>query len=516
MMNYSAVKKHQQYIPMTPASSRQRQLKRILPKTPGNSSTVEKRRRDASQQQIPRTVGHGTPQSQVRHRGTMLSTISARKTMSVTVGEDRFIPNRAKTDVSMARRTLLQARQQQSSDENTTSDDESPFKCHVRRVLFDNDQNRDGGRGSMLSFESTATKKTETSMVRDDPRDHDLFRLSSTLMNGAPQKTLPFRPPRVTIKPDVTLEAPGMIQEAKLTLVDCSSDGSMVVALRNDVYLWKEGDAKKLDIQGDPFSCVRFSENGEYIALGQRECCQIVETKTGELVQDYFNYSGYVTAFAWRGTILLSAGVRGIVRQDALAWFSFPSTYQGHKENAQIHTLEWHSNTIVSAGNDDLINVYDANETGADIKPLHTMEHEDVSCVAYSPGHPNTLVSAGDKGLCFWNIQNGLLRGTIETEERAVGAMILNDDNPNEILVAHGNMLTIWNFYPKVMKVSEASILGGNGKIISLARGTTKGEFIVATSDEELTMLTIQREPSGKKRVKESNLFGGLRMQVIR
>ena len=96
---------------------------------------------------------------------------------------------------------------------------------------------------------------------------------------------------------------------------------------------------------------------------------------------------------------------------------------------------------VVSAGN-GMILLWDDRQRGDKIQPLHFFPHPGVRCLEFCPAsNRNMLVSGGDGGIHFWNLESGLLRASIATDAPVTGIVW---SCPSEILIAHGNKLSIW------------------------------------------------------------------------
>ena len=363
------------------------------------------------------------------------SSSSSSSSRVIMLSGDRFIPNRARTNVAKTQRQMLMHSRRATTVtkpwKGGSTTESVLFKSQLARVLFNNDNNNDMDmdmdNGTLLNFGGMASSTTnvlrkQRAAVRDDPRDFGL--LPKCLMDEAVrQSRIAAQQTVITITMTRAHNAPGMVQGTDLKLMDCNGD-CLAVALDTTVWLQNNytHQPRLLGYTEDsPYTCVRLSDNGNSIALGQHEClqvCTVVEQPCLEY-QVVNPEAGRVTAVAWKGTgtkdLIVLAYENGEIR--CFDRSHQQAVYQGHDAGVIITVLEWNNNTIASCGGGEIKLWNDATTSnhGDHFEPRHTMKHAGVRSLEFCPQQPELLVSGGDDGLRFWNIYNGKLKARIET-----------------------------------------------------------------------------------------------------
>jgi len=296
------------------------------------------------------------------------------------------------------------------------------------------------------------------------------------------------RKKRVEMKKIFMLEAPRLLQERGIKPMSCGP--SLAIALDGDVYL-KTGNATSGGVElltsGRRVSCVEWSPDGEYIALGMKEEVQIWKLSIKESVARlYHNDSGdYVTAIAWHGWNLLAANRHSIKKFDLMADNPYPirydvdESYDGELANF-VTRLVWSEdgNSFASCGG-GLIKIFDSNQR--DGAPKFTLKHDDVQTIHFHPCQSSILVSAGEGGLKFWNVPSGSLRNTIAMEMN-VTAMVWSPFRMGECVIASQSKFEVWSLSGKPVRIGEAST--GTDNVLAMDCNKADGS-VVCTFDSE-------------------------------
>lgn len=331
-------------------------------------------------------------------------------------------------------------------------------------------------------------------MEENDPFRHDVLR--PTPLHLADEFRQSHRPQRVSMNGYLALEAPKLLKIDNLTLLGRQGEEALAVSLGDTVYLWKHGSIELLAQKRDcPFSCVQWSDDKKFLALGTDGGILIFcrqEDKIKPLFEFYDEHFGPVTAIAWKGTQIAFACSNGITRYDLQCEDPLQATYIAQGLHI-IASVERNGNTIAAAANGQ-IKLWDSTKSGRNIQARRTMEHSGVKSLDIISRRPNVLVSSGDGGLKFWNTWFGKLRAEIAMKTSPTTTICSTERD--EILVAHGNCLSLWTLGPSVQKVME--YCSGNGKILCLKRGLN-GSIVCAHDNEMLTFHSFRRKMSKEK-----------------
>ena len=418
---------------------------------------------------------------------------------------DRFIPSqRSSQNLSLVRASLFH--QNDNSVPNTSSKSlqqlqdkqEYEYRRQLSQVLWGSPELP----ARIMSFDAKPKQRARWNV--ENPYSHDVLRATSSSLSSTPPPSPIERKAKKNTDTGIerifTLEAPDVVPGDVLHLI--SYGPVLAVALADQLCMWKNDELEPFTYtqDGKCISCVQWSPNsttnnrkGTFFALGQEQSVEVWSMEKEGVIFEFKDHVGYVTSICWKenGSELVAASKAGIKRYiletnggvpDEIEIIDYKHKHDHHEEN--ITCLQWHDNTIVSAGN-GVIRVWDTNQRGPSIQPMRTMEHPSVSSIKFCPGRPNILVSGGEGGLKFWNVQNGSIRASVKVEA-AVTDIVWSVQS--EILVAHGDRLSVWKLDSKPTKTAEVTTPGG--KILSMDQGPC-GQIACIQENEIVTGYTV-------------------------
>lgn len=225
---------------------------------------------------------------------------------------------------------------------------------------------------------------------------------------------------KIATTPERVLDAPGMVDDYYLNLLDWSSTNLVAIALEEAVYIWnaESGEVGQLcsvagpDSDSDEMVCsVKFSDDGSYLAVGLSSGpIQIYELNTSTRIRTMAGHATRVPTLSWSGAIL-SSGSR-----DGSIWNSDVRQAQHkvgemHGHRAEVCGLAWRKDMslsgsssaggsaggmglIASGGNDNVVNVWDGRMLTAPkmVKNNHTAA---VKALAWCPWQSSLLATGG-------------------------------------------------------------------------------------------------------------------------
>ncbi|KAG8897906.1 substrate-specific activator of APC-dependent proteolysis [Tulasnella sp. 403] len=344
----------------------------------------------------------------------------------------------------------------------------------------------------------------------------------------------PIRP--VAKTPFKVLDAPDLMDDFYLNLVDWSSTNVLAVGLASCVYLWSANTSKVVklcDLHGDNVTGIAWERAGSTLSVGTHQGkIHIYDTEAISLVRTYENHNSRVGALCWSlsSSIPLSAGVqygnasatltsgsrdRTIVHRDLRAPEDSYRRLTGHRQ--EICGLKWNAEGthLASGGNDNKLLVWDASWTGGggrgagrsnrspdnsvlanieqEAQPLYKFhDHQAaVKAIAWSPHASGLLASGGgtqDKTIKTWNIANGAMVNSLDT-----GSQVCNltwSKTTNEIVSTHGysstkaqHQVCIWR-YPSMD--TTATLAGHTCRVLYLAMSPDGETIVTGAGDETL------------------------------
>lgn len=303
------------------------------------------------------------------------------------------------------------------------------------------------------------------------------------------------------------LDAPELMDDYYLNLLDWSSNNLLAVALGQTVYLWNAttGDIDTLMTtagETDYVSSVSWIGQGNILAVGTESgTAQLWDVEASRQLRTMRGHSARVGAMAWREHIL-TTGSRdtNIIHHDVRQRDHVVATLEAHQQ--EVCGLKWSPSGqyLASGGNDNLLCIWDASSAsrGGVVTPRHQLtEHQAaVKALAWCPFQRNTLASGGgtaDRTIKFWNASNGALLNSIDTGSQVCS--LLWSQHEREILSSHGysrNQLCLWK-YPSMQKVKELE--GHTARVLHLAASPDGAHVCSAGADETLRFWNVFGEP---------------------
>ncbi|KWU47210.1 WD40 repeat-like protein [Rhodotorula sp. JG-1b] len=286
---------------------------------------------------------------------------------------------------------------------------------------------------------------------------------------------------RIPTQPDRVLDAPGMLDDYYLNLLDWSTTNLLAIALAEVVYVWNaqtgtvtelcqvgNSDSSVL-LEGDEYICsVKFTEDGSHLAVGLASGpIQVYDVTAGQLVRTMSGHPSRVPSLSWSGAILASGCRSGeIWNSDVRVAQHCVTQMRGHR--GEVCGLEWRpeiagglsgggQGLLASGGNDNVVNVWDGRMTNAP-KMSKTNHTAAVKALAWCPWNSSLLASGGgssDRTIHFWNTtQSARLNSLVTTSQ--VTSLAWNPHG-KELLSTHGvpdHHIALWS-YPSLGKIAE-------------------------------------------------------------
>jgi cell division cycle protein 20 (cofactor of APC complex) len=317
--------------------------------------------------------------------------------------------------------------------------------------------------------------------------------------------------------PDRILDAPELIDDYYLNLIDWGTSNQVAVALGSTVYLWNAdtGDINQLcqtnpDDEDDYITSVSWGADGKHIAVGTNSAeVQIWDASRLKQVRTLRGHQARVGAISWNGT-QLATGSRdnNIMVHDVRIREHCTSVLSVHQQ--EVCGLKWSpsGNQLASGGNDNLLHIFDATSIG-NRSALHRLDAHQaaVKALAWCPFQSNLLASGGgtaDRCIKFWNTNTGAMLNSIDTHSQ-VCALQWNK-HERELLSSHGysqNQLCLWK-YPTMTKMAE--LTGHSARVLHMAQSPDGTTVVSAAADETLRFWKCFADSGDKaKKVRDSN-----------
>ncbi|GAA6021912.1 hypothetical protein JCM11491_004791 [Sporobolomyces phaffii] len=299
---------------------------------------------------------------------------------------------------------------------------------------------------------------------------------SSSAAASANRRKVPSAPERV-------LDAPGMLDDYYLNLIDWSSTNLVAIGLAESVYVWNAASGAVTElchvggghggadasIEGDEYICsVKFTEDGSHLAVGLASGpIQVYDVCAGALVRTMSGHPSRVPSLSWSGAILASGCRSGeIWNSDVRIAQHCVSKMRGHR--GEVCGLEWRpeiagglsgggQGLLASGGNDNVVNVWDGRMTNAP-KMCKTNHTAAVKALAWCPWNSSLLASGGgssDRTIHFWNTTQSARLNSLVTPSQVTS--LRWNPHAKELLSSHGvpdHHLSVWS-YPSLEKIAD-------------------------------------------------------------
>jgi len=392
-------------------------------------------------------------------------------------GADRFIPNRSTTDIEFSSFLV-------NSEEDT--DNLSTLQLERRRLLEENLNVGNIAESRILSFKSKAP-------AAKDGHANNMKILYSAGKAQAPKATNTRQVPTSAEK---ILDAPEMMDDFYLHLIDWSSLNHMAVALSGGLYVWNATDGSILQLLEDDsqyISSVKWIKEGNVLAVGFSEgCVQLWDVAKTKIIRSMHGHTGRIATLDWNQHILASGGREGDIHlHDVRIAEHHVATLQGHSQ--EVCGLAWSPDgkVLASGGNDNSVQLW---EPSASTRPTHNItDHQSaVKAVSWCPWQRGVLATAGgtvDRTIRIWNTTNMNQLHSMDTGSQ-VSSIVWNSEY-RELISGHGfsqNQLTVWK-YPSLAKVAD--LTGHTSRILLLVSSPDSSSVASVAADETIRLWNV-------------------------
>ncbi|CAI5496412.1 unnamed protein product [Closterium sp. Naga37s-1] len=337
-------------------------------------------------------------------------------------------------------------------------------------------------------------------------------------------------PPRVIPQvAEKTLDAPGVVNNFYLQLIDWSISNLVAVAIGTSVFIWNgKNESMELmtveteDEESPYVTGVSWAPDGVHLAIGVSNSeVQVWNVSIPKQVRTFKGHSGPICALDWYKTLLSTGDNAGtIINHDVRAREHIVSRLMAHPEG--VCGLKWapSGRQLASGGDDNLVHIWDTalmsssiapdaagrrdgegrrrtnpssaatSATGSHVPLLHRFaDHRGaVKALAWCPFRTHLLATGGGANDCtirFWNTQTGGCEKHVDAESQVTGLHWSKKDR--EIVSAHGyhgankNQLIVWK-YPSLVPL--ARLKGHEERVVSTAQAP-EGDIIASLSADE-------------------------------
>lgn len=397
---------------------------------------------------------------------------------SLSYGSDRFIPNRTASQVGSSKIKRAGERQnaKTSGGDNSTvlstAADEAATALESLSIGDEESDNYTRPSPNSVAYQDSLADacgvNLSTRILEFKPappessKPIDLRKQYNRPLKSASTSSAQLRR-RIATAPERVLDAPGLIDDYYLNLLDWSSGNQVAIGLERNVYVWSadEGSVEcLLETSADTYvSSVKWSGDGAYVGvgLGSGEI-QIWDVAEGQKIRSMFGHDTRVGVMGWSKHLLSTGARSGLV-------FNHDVRVAEHKvaelvsHTSEVCGLEWRSDgaQLATGGNDNLVSIWDARSLSVP-KFTKTNHKAAVKALAWCPWNMNLLATGGgsyDRHIHFWNSTSGARVNSIDTGSQVTS--LHWSTHYREIISSSGfpdNSLSIWS-YPTLVRTVE-------------------------------------------------------------
>ncbi|KAF2820719.1 WD40 repeat-like protein [Ophiobolus disseminans] len=323
---------------------------------------------------------------------------------------------------------------------------------------------------------------------------------AASSVNAQSRRRIPSAPERV-------LDAPGLVDDYYLNLLDWSSGNQVAIGLERSVYVWSADSgsvASLLECPADTYiSSVKWSGDGAYVGvgLGTGEV-QIWDVEEQTKLRSMFGHETRVGVMGWNKHLLSTGARSGLV-------YNHDVRIAQHKvaelvsHTGEVCGLEWRADgaQLATGANDNMVNIWDARALTAP-KFTKTNHRAAVKAISWCPWQSNLLATGGgsnDRQINFWNTTTGARINNIPTDSQVTS--LRWSTHYKEIVSTGGfpdNSLSIWS-YPSGVKNME--VPAHDSRVLHSCLSPDGQMLATAAADESLKFWKIFEKKPGQPSV---------------
>ncbi|KAI2638483.1 WD40 repeat-like protein [Xylaria nigripes] len=468
-------------------------------------------------------VGTGTSVSPPSIKTTKGSHRQKSNKTTLTYAADRFIPNRSNSSaIANVGSGKLDVKDKSRHKNNSISEPSSVLASATDAAIASLESlniNNDGevttyprpSPNSVAYQDSLATAcgvNLSTRILQFKPappessKPIDLRQQYNRPLKSANASSAQFRR-RIATAPERVLDAPGLIDDYYLNLLDWSSGNQVAIGLERNVYVWSADEGSVsclLETSPDTYvSSVKWSEDGAYVGvgLGTGEV-QIWDVAEGAKIRSMFGHDSRVGVMGWNKHTLSTGARSGLV-------FNHDVRIADHKtaelvsHTSEVCGLEWRSDgaQLATGGNDNLVSIWDARSLAVP-KFTKTNHKAAVKALAWCPWNMNLLATGGgsyDRHIHFWNTTSGARVNSIDTGSQVTS--LRWSTSYREIVSTSGfpdNSISIWS-YPTLVRNVE--IPAHESRVLHSCLSPDGQMLATAAADESLKFWKVFEKKAG-------------------
>ena len=331
------------------------------------------------------------------------------------------------------------------------------------------------------------------------------------------------------------LDAPNLIDDYYLNLLDWGKENIIAVALSDEIYLWNDTKTKASllmtytnnnsiseDISNNIITSLSWMENGINLGIGLPDgIIQLWDINKKIRIREIFAHNNRVSCLSWNNNILSSGSKDRYIKNFDIR-IKVPEISKIKKHKQEVCSLKYsiEGDLLASGGNDNMAYIWDIRnlknnifnflfnentKNSYEIKPysINNLHQAAVKAMNWCPWKRHVLGTGGgskDKSIKIYSCDYNKLIKNINTGSQ-VCSLIWNEKE-KEIISSHGfnkNQIIIWN-YEKSKKICE--LKGHMNRVLYMTKSPDENVICSGSGDETLRFWKINED---KKRINKYN-----------
>ncbi|XP_061586241.1 cell division cycle protein 20 homolog B-like [Cololabis saira] len=308
------------------------------------------------------------------------------------------------------------------------------------------------------------------------------------------------------------LGAPSLLNDYYASVLDCSCDGMVALALGSSVHLWNSEthevvghlepnpDASRPHRQAPSVSCLCWSRDGRVLCIGNRRGGMQVTSLEMRLwdvdhkqsIRYLHSHLSSVGALSWKQQLLTSGSALGHIHHlDPRA----PAPVIGvASQKGGVCNLQWSpgDDWLASGSPEGLLHIWDSDITGpkGPQQPIMTMEQPSaVKALGWCPWQREVIATGGgwkDGELRVWDTRSGSCLTSVNTNSQICSLRWA--EKKRYLVTGHGlphHQVTSWAWeFPSLRRIHQ--LTGHSHRVLHLAINPDNSHVFSAAADQRL------------------------------
>lgn len=307
--------------------------------------------------------------------------------------------------------------------------------------------------------------------------------------------------------PYKVLDAPRLLDDFYVNVLDWSNRDWLAVGLTSEVYLWNAQTSCVTRLAcyvRTHVTSLAWDRAGDTLAVGLNSGkIQVFDLEKLQVIRDFGGHASRVGVLAWGPAVLSSAGKdRKIIHRDLRQGKELLTSLLAHKQ--EVCGLKWSPDgqQLASGGNDNKVKIWSLH---SNIPVTRLDQHlAAVKALAWSPHQHGLLASGGgtaDRSIRLWNTLNGMPLAHTVTQGQVCS--LLFSKNTNELVSTHGysaNQTVLWHS-PALTRIGV--LTGHTSRVLYMSLSADGSSLATGAGDETLRFwrlfptCDIEESPSG-------------------